>query len=471
MVGVTNSMSYKTLILIDNSSSLTSLNQEIVKETVKYFIKNAGEENKTAIAVTGETAEYLTNFDDSLDTQLKTIENLQFTDVNAPGVDVLMEVILDWKKGDLADRDIVFISARNIGVVGDYSEEELLFEVNSKLYPIYTLACAQDENDGVIKGLGILSRISGGECISTKDATSDAEIEKQLCEMLYKSMNTYRMAELEKFENTEKDAANVNDYDNGNGYKQGKTYKDAGDEYLDADISEENAASDDVFDSEIEDEYTLEKMEAAEDDRVIYEYSAQESKPINTNLIVGPVIVIILILMIISVRMLLIKKKEKREDEKFLKSVAESKSETEKNITAPFSDNEYKETTILSTHCEDETDTGTRLLYQTKEGIEITLEDRADPTKYFRACVRDSVVIGRNEKLCDVAINYDDSISSRHCELFSRDSNLYCRDLGSSNGTMVNQQKVYQEIQIESGDILRIGRLTFFIQIVGDMYE
>ena len=49
--------------------------------------------------------------------------------------------------------------------------------------------------------------------------------------------------------------------------------------------------------------------------------------------------------------------------------------------------------------------------------------------------------------------------------------NVYCRDLGSSNGTMVNQQKVYQEIRIESGDILRIGRLSFFVQVLGDSYE
>ena len=35
---------------------------------------------------------------------------------------------------------------------------------------------------------------------------------------------------------------------------------------------------------------------------------------------------------------------------------------------------------------------------------------------------------------------------------------------------MINQQKVYQEVKIESGDILRIGRLSFFVQVVGDNY-
>ena len=52
-----------------------------------------------------------------------------------------------------------------------------------------------------------------------------------------------------------------------------------------------------------------------------------------------------------------------------------------------------------------------------------------------------------------------------------RDNQIYCRDLSSSNGTMINQQKVYQELKIESGDILRIGRLSFIIQIVEGIYE
>lgn len=472
-------MSYKTLILIDNSNELTSLNKEIAKECVKYFVRNAGEDNKVAIAVTGTTAEYLTEFDDSLNTHLKTIDSIEFTDSNAPGVDVLMDVILDWKKGDLAKRDILYISGRNIGIMGDYSEEELLFEINNKQYPIYTIACSQDENDGVIKGLGVLSRISGGDSISTADIGSDASIEKQICKKIMASMEEYRTAEEERFAGLEEDVATGNEEVSGqksSDIRKSSTSEEMNDEsdgkLENGELENGELVNGELVNGELEnEELTDEELTTIEltDDQVIYEYSEGSAEDINPTVLFYPGLIILIFIALVLIRTLLKKQKEKRADEKYKKSVSDNaKRDDISEYPLPFSDAGITtETTLLNSYSMED-DTGTRLLYQTKEGMEITLEDRADPTKYFRARVRDTIVIGRNDKLCDIAVTYDDSISSRHCELFLRDNRLYCRDLGSSNGTMVNQQKVYQEIEVESGDILRIGRLTFFIQIVGD---
>lgn len=460
-------MSYKTLILIDNSNELTSYNKEIVKTTAEYFIRNAGENNKVAIAVTGVKAEYLTDYDDSLNTHLKTIEGIEFTDTNAPGVDVLMDVILDWRKGDLAKRDILYISGRNIAIMGDYSEEELLFEINNKQYPIYTIACEQNENIGTVKSLGVVSRISGGYGISTGDAVSDAAVERQLCEMIMSAMEEYRTAEEEKFAQAESDYENDSAYDEKIQETDLRTDSD-----LESTVSDENQGVDsEALLDELEEEFS-DTADDLSDEQVIYEYGNSNTLSGSLGIIIYPVCILIAVILIIVIRNFIKKQRDKKADVRFMKSVSNaSQKEISGDFPIPFSEHDDGNTVLLNTHLGDDNDTGTRLLYQTKEGLEITLEDRADPTKYFRACVRDTIVIGRNDKLCDVAIKYDDSISSRHCELFSRDNRLYCRDLGSSNGTMVNQQKVYQEIEVESGDILRIGRLTFFIQIVGGKYE
>lgn len=444
-------MSYKTLIIIDNTSELTTLNREIIKETIKCFIRDNDREDKVAIAVTGEKAEYLTDYEDSLNTQLKAVDNIEFKDVNASGADVIMEVILSWKESDVACRDILYVSCTDVSLGSDYSKEELFFEISDRQYPIYSLACAQNENTAFIKGIGSLSRISGGTSVSTEDAKSDAEVEKQLSEMLHKAINEKRKYEQEELE------------------KEKEEETDEAEEDEDEEIYE--AAKEDEETYEVDEEVYSEEANEQPDEEtaVIYDMSEELNNTGEVNMIILPVIVIAFVMIVFAVSIYLSRKKKERDEENSFNEI-KGKIKSEKK-REPFESVFETETVVLSQNDnDDDSDTGTRLLFQTKEGIDITLEDRADPTKYFRACVRDAICIGRSDKLCDIPITYDDSVSSRHCEIYQRDSVLYCRDLGSSNGTMINQQKVYQEVKIESGDILRIGRLSFFVQVVGDNY-
>lgn len=446
-------MSYKTLILIDNSKEMTTLNQDIIRHTLKYYINHIEDGDKVAVAVTGPNAEYVTQYDDSKSTQLKAIEDMTFTEVNAPSVDALMEVVLDWKDSDVAYRDILFVGFREIASGSDYSEEEFLFEVNGKEYPIYTLACNQNENTSFVKSMKVLSRISGGSCITTEDAKSDAEIEKQLCDMIFSAMQERRIREEEASLETQEvgDEAGTN-YDSELQSRSSTDEEDVYDKTLNKDISDDEEYVESTESEMLEEGFT--------ESGTIYQMSKDED---NFSFVM-PIAVIAAIIIFFAISLYVKNIKAKKEEQKFLDKLSQNGNDSVKK-RMPFDDEIYGGTVYLGDDDLDN-DGGTRLLYQTKEGLEITLEDRANPTKYYRIHVRESVTIGRNEKLCDVAINYDDSISSKHCELYAKDGNLYCRDLGSSNGTMINQQKVYQELRVESGDILRIGRLSFFVQII-----
>lgn len=55
--------------------------------------------------------------------------------------------------------------------------------------------------------------------------------------------------------------------------------------------------------------------------------------------------------------------------------------------------------------------------------------------------VRDITVVGRQQGLCDVCIDKS-SISKLHCVIVRTDGLLFIRDLGSTNGTKVNGQRV-----------------------------
>ena len=80
---------------------------------------------------------------------------------------------------------------------------------------------------------------------------------------------------------------------------------------------------------------------------------------------------------------------------------------------------------------------------------------------------RSIMVIGRRED-CDLRIPLGD-VSRKHCRLMIEDE-LKLQDLGSSNGTYVNGQRV-QETALNPGDVIRVGPVTFVVQINGEPPE
>lgn len=78
------------------------------------------------------------------------------------------------------------------------------------------------------------------------------------------------------------------------------------------------------------------------------------------------------------------------------------------------------------------------------------------------------VVIGRQDD-CQIRIP-SAQVSRHHCELTTGGAGLRIRDLGSSNGTYVNGQKV-EDAQLEAGDVLAIGSMLFVVRIDGEPAE
>lgn len=75
-------------------------------------------------------------------------------------------------------------------------------------------------------------------------------------------------------------------------------------------------------------------------------------------------------------------------------------------------------------------------------------------------------ILGRRPD-CDLRIPTRD-VSRRHCEIGpgEKRSELVVRDLGSSNGTFVNDKRVAQA-QLNPGDRLTVGPVTFVVRIDG----
>jgi pSer/pThr/pTyr-binding forkhead associated (FHA) protein len=89
---------------------------------------------------------------------------------------------------------------------------------------------------------------------------------------------------------------------------------------------------------------------------------------------------------------------------------------------------------------------------------------RSDGERRSFSVVRDVTVIGRRED-CDLRIPLGD-VSRKHCRLIKEEDSLRVEDLGSSNGTHVNGQRV-QEAELHPGDTVQVGPVVFVVQIDG----
>ena len=90
--------------------------------------------------------------------------------------------------------------------------------------------------------------------------------------------------------------------------------------------------------------------------------------------------------------------------------------------------------------------------------LELQFIEPADWAKQ-RVSVGPALVIGRGAE-CDLAIA-DTYLSSRHARFSLDEGDLTVEDLGSTNGTYVNQGIVHGRVHLEKGDIVQVGGVLF----------
>lgn len=99
-------------------------------------------------------------------------------------------------------------------------------------------------------------------------------------------------------------------------------------------------------------------------------------------------------------------------------------------------------------------------------GFQLTIAEGKEAGREF-VFEQASVVIGRISE-CDVVL-YDPGVSRRHARVFVEGDLHFVEDLGSSNGTRVNAQKIAQKQQLNEGDRITLGPVIFtFVPTVLD---
>lgn len=77
---------------------------------------------------------------------------------------------------------------------------------------------------------------------------------------------------------------------------------------------------------------------------------------------------------------------------------------------------------------------------------------------------KEVTILGRRND-CDLRIPLPE-VSRRHARIIKQGNELLAEDLGSANGTTVNDQRIQQQ-RLNPGDRLQLGSVEFIIQIDG----
>jgi pSer/pThr/pTyr-binding forkhead associated (FHA) protein len=88
--------------------------------------------------------------------------------------------------------------------------------------------------------------------------------------------------------------------------------------------------------------------------------------------------------------------------------------------------------------------------------LSMLLVQSGDDARTFAA----SFTIGRDGT--DLPLT-DDYVSTRHAKLTEDDGAWYVSDLGSTNGTWLNDARVWTSARLAKGDKLRIGRTELIV--------
>ena len=84
----------------------------------------------------------------------------------------------------------------------------------------------------------------------------------------------------------------------------------------------------------------------------------------------------------------------------------------------------------------------------------------------LRAPLSANTVIGRSPE-ADIKV-FSSRVSREHCMVRQQATGYWLYDLGSANGTLVNDREVVQPVQLQNGDIIAMADITFRFHVPGE---
>lgn len=445
----------ETLVLIDNSLSTGRRYRQQIETTVLKLFEHASENEKFCIATFGETTEYQTEYTNLYKTLEDAVLAIEYRDRDTYLTDAVMEALDRWngQEAPAVYRRIMILTDGQEAASLEHTHEELYLHLKENPCPVYTVGCNMGD-PSQLSHMAVLSRITGATAY-TIDRNTDEEQSEQIALSLLEDRDVLHITLVPETEWMDGSDSNAKMMFLEDGVVTGM------DVCLRMPFQPETTADEKPVETPTVTTPTVTPVQPMTTEAT--------GQPETENMIwlVRAIAVMLGVLAALMAGYALI-----------LKIAANRKrnnlySSTNPEISKQYSEaveagkgkqqemawERYENTDTQLLRLEEDESSKTTMLFGEDEVYEMMLTDQNNPAKFFSFPIKDSVIVGRNSRNSHIVLDYDASVSGRHCEIENRGGRFYVKDLQSANGTRVNGIKVLSETELLIGNLLRLGQV------------
>ena len=435
----------KTLIMIDNSLSITEANREKIQDFLTKLVNDKGKSEKIAITVFDEGIKDILGYTDDEKALKLAVDAITYQNQETYLTDVLYDVLENEHLGaeDCYKRIIIISDGVDNKAIG-YTKDELYTLIKEKGYPIYTIGCVYKDNNEQLENMFAISRMTGAKEFLLDDVEDTDAIVDEITE------DNHVIHFIVTPEESERDGSSKSIL---------LTIQTAErEERVEAEVKMPFGSQTQEPETEPAEKEVSEPAPAPEPVPVPQEPENTEvAEEPGISMTVVIIIVIAICLIIAGVVFFLFRKKnaDRKDDFEVLGETVNTAPEVQTDKTV-----------LMTDSSSDEDGDSTRMIWGgAAKQYTLNLTDSKNPGRTFQIPIKDSVIIGRRAGEANLVIDYDKSVSGKHCAVSERNGKFYVKDLQSSNGTLLNGTRILAEMELHSGAVLTLGRLEMKVEI------
>lgn len=436
-------VSMKTLVMVDNSLSIKKEDRERVADFLQNLISDRDGREEMAITVFSEDITWMTEYTGDYSTLKQAADGIEYQDQETYLTDVLYDLItkeFSTNEEDVYHRIIIVSDGVDNKSLG-YTKEELYSLLKDNPYPIYTIGCVNGKNDEELENMFALSRMTSAESF----LLSEVENTLSITDSLKEDRNIVRVEVVPASEVMDGGKKAVR-------LSLGKGSNTSG---LSADVVMPQQTQ--AVDEQPKSEPGQKKIsdEPLEPEAPVQQDTDQGRITQTAVFIIIFCFIVVAAVIILTIRLIIRRRKDKKQFET-IDDIMLNKGEAGQDPA---------EKTEFVMQDADGDGENTYCIWSNRNTCNVVLTDMQSTVKSFQAPMERSIIIGRKQGVCNIVLDYDKSVSNRHCEVSVKGGKFYIKDLQSSNGTFVNGNRVVSEIEIFSGNIIKLGRLEMKFEV------
>lgn len=437
-----------TLILWDNSLSVREKYRPMIKEIMTNLAANRMPQEQITIATFSDQITYVAEKSGDFAQLKQVIDSVQYADQETYLTDVLYELLTDWnQKAEPGYKRIVIVSDGVDNKSLGYTKEELYELLEEHPYPIYTIGCTYENTDNseALKNMFALSRMTHADSWTIDEIQDTMEVANSVA----KGNQVMRIAVT---------PPNAICDGTAKGVKLTVTAADGTAQEFSTVVNMPFGA----VETEPETKETETALPVPETVPSTQEQPEESQKqPIMDIRILVLLAVVVAVLAVVFV-IVIIKITGKKKD-----SFESAPPEAHHEDAVDNNSGEREATEFVG---EPEGDGQTAVFWANSAPTQrLILTDLTHPGRSFDIPISSGiVVVGRgSQDGCQVLIDYDKSVSHRHCQIHVENGQMKIQDLGSKNKTYVDDREVIQETVLNSGSIIKLGKVKLKVELRG----